>query len=182
MMKRVLALCLAALALPACAAVGGDCTWREPGRDAYTGSKHTAVMSFDHIRYDQRLLLSLMVQHRPPTDMVVIGRDAIRGSTNYSYDASVNGMHFGRGRKCGTVTRDGWAADHVEVARAWCHQRWCVLVPDVCGNVAWTVRDALPSAVLHATRAAPEPASIWLVLVAVGVCLFIRSRARGRRP
>jgi len=178
-------LVLWALLLPslAGAAVGGDCTWRDPGAEPYTGSRHAAVMSFDHIRFDQRLLLSLMVQHRPPSDVVAIGRDGIHGARGYSYDASVNGMHFGRGRRCGTVTRDGWDAGHTETARAWCRGRWCVLVPDVCGNVFWTVRDQLPAGVLReaTTRSVPEPGALWLVLAGLAAAAFITWRSRAHR-
>lgn len=180
MTKHMLALCLAGSAVAASAAVGGDCTWRDPGAEPYTGSRHAAVMSFDHIRYDERWILSLMVQYRPPSDVVAIGRDGIRGSTSYSYDASVNGMHFGRGRRCGTVTRDGWPADHTETAKAWCRGRWCVLVPDVCGNVAWTVRDLTPAGVARsvAPRSVPEPGALWLVLGALAAAVAARTIRR----
>ena len=173
-------LMLLALCGPAHAMVGGDCTWSDPGREPYTGSRHTAVMSFDHIRYDKRWLLSLMVQYRQPSDVVAIGRDGIRGSTSYSYDASVNGMHFGRGRRCGTVTRDGWASDHTETARAWCVDRWCVLVPDVCGNVAWTVRDLTPAGVMRSAmaRPVPEPSTLWTVLAGLAAGAFVSRRRK----
>lgn len=166
---------------PAYALVSADCTWGSPGANAYTGSKHAAVMSFTHIRYDKRVLLSLMVQHRPPSDIVSIGRSSITGHRAYSYDSSVNGMHFGRGQVCATVTRDGWSDDHIEVAKAYCLQRWCVLVPDVCGNVSWTVRDELPAAVLLGTsaRAVPEPSSLWLVLLALAMAAISQYRRRG---
>jgi hypothetical protein len=167
-------------ALPALGMAGSDCTWNAPGAHPYTGSKHRAVMSFDHIRYDQRVRLSLMVQYGQPTDIVSIGRSGIAGHSAYSYDASVNGMHFGRGKRCATVTRDGWAADHVEVARAYCIGRWCVLVPDVCGNVAWTVRDELPTAVLRdaGIKHVPEPGALWLALVGL---LAMAVTRRGRK-
>lgn len=179
MSLRALYALLLTICAPANALIGGDCTWRDPGREPYTGSVTDAIMSFDHIRYDQRLLLSLMVRHRPPVDVVAIGRETVTGSRHFSYDRGVNGMHFGRGRVCGTVTRDGWAADQIEIARVWCLDRWCIVIPDVCGNVAWTVRYPLASEVMHkATHAVPEPGALWLVLAGLGAAIFIGRRSR----
>lgn len=163
------------------AMVGEDCTWNNPGAEPYTGPRSKAIMSYNHIRYDQRLALAFMVRHQQPSDVVAITRDGISSSSTYSYGAGVNGMHFGRGRKCGTVTRDAWPADKSETARVWCLDRWCILIPDVCGNVAWTVRDALPAGVLRSLqpRNVPEPGTLALVAAAAFAALLAR---KTRRP
>lgn len=183
--SRALAVATSMLALagPAHAAVGGDCTWREPGREPYTGSAARALMSFEHIAGHRRLALLGQIALGRPDDVVRIKRGSITGSPLLAYDPGIYDMHFGAGRRCGNVSREGWADDQTEIADVYRSGRWCVIRPRVCGNWAWTICDQVPAAGMRgaSVHQVPEPGSLWLVLAGLGAAALITSRARASR-
>lgn len=136
--------------------------WNKPGENPYIGSRSSAVMSYKFSVTD-RVLLTLAVLHRKPTDRVQITRDAIVGDPSVRYSAALNGMHFGKGQHAGDdISRAGWAYGHSEPASMWCLPVLCIVIPDICGNVSWTVRELLPQHGL--VNKVPEPKTIWMVL------------------
>lgn len=178
-MRPLILAALLAIASTTHAAVGGS--WDGPGEHPFTGSPFSAVMSYSHIPYLDRLSLAYAVRHTKPHARIEITRTEILGEAGVRYSSALNGMHFARGVKAGdNISRAGWAADHTELASAWCRGSWCIVVPDVCNNVSWTVREILPTYGLHtAPRRVPEPASIALVLSALlGAAIFTNRKAR----
>jgi hypothetical protein len=150
------------------------CSWDQPGRDPYTGSPIAAVLSYTNIPAAARVKLAARVRLPEwvslgrPDDTPDITRHGI-ASVRMQYVTDVSDMHFGRGSTCGSVTRQAWAGDHAEPARAYCEGEWCIVVPDVCGNVSWarrelptTARGAAPAA----AREVPEPPALALAAVA----------------
>lgn len=115
-----------------------DCTWNDPGIDPYTGSARAAIMAFAQIPQGVRAALVTRAESKDLAydEVVVIDRDAIRGRARYAPE--LRSMHFGsRGRICDTVSRAGWAPDHVETAMVFCESGYCVARPAVCNN--WSI-------------------------------------------
>ena len=118
-----------------------DCTWTDPGSDPYTGSARAAIMAFAQIPQAVRTALIERAESNGLTydEVVVIDRDAIRGSARYAPE--LRSMHFGsRGRICDTVSRTGWSAEHVETAMVFCEAGYCVARPAVCNNWSMVTR------------------------------------------
>ena len=110
------------------------CDWTDPGHDRYTGTVASAIAAYNFPLATQSALIRAF-EAREFTDTVVIDRDTIRGK-RHAYAPDIRAMHFGsRGRRCATVTRTGWAPDHVETALVVCAGGECVAWPAVCGNV-----------------------------------------------
>lgn len=176
----VLAAFLACFSLQSNAEVGGDCSWDKTGHDPYTGSTYTAVMGFKDMDYRSRLALNMLIQWGKPTDVVSIGQYAITGSKDYVYSPILKDMHFGKNRKCATVSRAGWSPTHIEVADAYRVGNYCALKPKVCGNLSWTYCHLSPTAGLNGknTNKTPEPGTIGLVLLAIGLMAFISHRGK----
>ena len=110
------------------------CDWTDPGHDRYTGTVVSAIAAY-HLPLETQSALIRAFEAREFTDTIVIDRDTIRGKT-HEYAPDTRAMHFGsRGRRCDTVTRTGWAPDHVETALVVCAGGECIAWPAVCGNV-----------------------------------------------
>ena len=120
-------------------------------------------MSYTHIPVLDRLAIAWQVRFGKPDDRVGVYLDRIVGGSGSQYGSALYGMHFGRTTKCEEVTRTGWAAGHIEPASAYCRGRWCVVIPDVCGNISWATRDLSAPPVNHV----PTPATFGLVLTAL---------------
>lgn len=115
-----------------------ECTWSDPGIDPYTGSARAAIMAFAQIPRAVRGALVARAESKDLAydEVVVIDRDAIRGRARYAPE--LRSMHFGsRGSICDTVSRAGWAAEHVETAMVFCASGYCVARPAVCNN--WSI-------------------------------------------
>lgn len=152
------------------------CSWDQPGRDPFTGSPIAAVLSYSHIPAAARVRLAARVRAGTPDDTPDITRDGI-ASVRVQYATDLHDMHFGRGSTCATVTRQAWAPDHVEPARAYCEGEWCIVVPVVCGNVSWARRELPVARGLALAGSVPEPAG-W-ALAAVGLVAIGAVRRKG---
>jgi len=131
------------------------CSWDAPGRDRYTGSVPAAIIAFGLPLATQSKLIAAF-EAREFVDAVVIDRDAIRGRT-FDYAPEISAMHFGsRGRICGTVTRTGWSAEHVETALVLCADGECIAWPAVCGNVFRLARRERAEKLAGPPAAVPE--------------------------
>lgn len=109
------------------------CDWNSPGTDPYGGTVAAAIAAYHLPIATQEALIQAFEARQ--FDTVVIDRDSIRGKT-HDYEPTIREMHFGtRGRICGTVTRDGWSAEHVETAIVVCAGDECFAYPAVCRNV-----------------------------------------------
>ena len=112
----------------------GACSWDAPGADRYTGTVPAAIVAYGLPIATQSALIEAF-ERRQFTDSVVIDRDTIRGRS-HDYAPDIRAMHFGdRGRICGTVTRTGWSAEHVETALVICAGGECIAWPSACGNL-----------------------------------------------
>lgn len=130
------------------------CTWDAPGADRYTGTTAAAVASYADIPEPARRELLRKVDRHEFDDMVVVTRDAISGTREYS--AVITGMHFGsRGKVCRTVTRNKWADSASEGGLVYCADNHCILIPAVCGNVSRVTRRTPPVPQLPATGLLP---------------------------
>jgi PEP-CTERM motif len=131
-----------------------QCTWDAPGADRYTGTTAAAVAYYTDIPEAARRGLLRKVDRHEFDDMVVITRDAVAGTHEYS--AVITSMHFGsKGKVCSTVTRNKWSDTASEGGLVYCAEEHCILVPAVCGNVARVTRRAAPVAPLAATGLLP---------------------------
>ena len=143
------------------------CSWDAPNSDRYSGLVSAAIAAYGLPIQTQSALIAAF-ERREFTDSVVIDRDTIRGKS-YEYAPDIRAMHFGsRGRICGTVTRAGWSAEHVETALVVCALGECIAWPAVCGNVFRLTRRAgadrpefaplgVPAAALVDAFDAPQP-------------------------
>lgn len=110
------------------------CDWDLGHNHRYTGTVAAAVASYGFPLATQRGLVDAW-ERRDFADMVAIDRDSIRGRSA-EYDPGIRQMHFGgAGRVCAEVTRNTWAADHVEMAVVVCSGGECVAIPSRCLNV-----------------------------------------------
>lgn len=111
-----------------------SCDWQTPDADRFTGTVASAIAAYGLPLATQSALIAAF-ERREFTDSIVIDRDSIRGKS-HEYAPDIRAMHFGsRGRICGTVTRAGWSAEHVETALVVCALGECIAWPAVCGNV-----------------------------------------------
>ena len=94
------------------------------------GHNHPVVTEPVRARLRQRM------QAHDFDDIATIGADQIKGAAEYD---DLRGMHFGKNRMCGTVTRH-WKPDHREVGIVYCEADHCLIVPTVCGNIAQVTR------------------------------------------
>lgn len=158
-------------------------SWAKPGENPFRGSVWTAVMSYKHIPYADRVRLALRVQYDKPDDVAIIRKSGIEAMRDWSYAGGINDMHFGRNRVHKTVDMSAWPDDHTEAANVWCSGVWCIGAPIVCNNIFWTTRDQIPqqsARSLGAPRSVqqvPEPGVLGLTLLAVAAAI----RMTGRR-
>lgn len=111
-----------------------DCSWDRPGADPFMGDVVAAVDRYTDITPQVREQLKQRMRARQYDEIVVIGRDTIRGKQYY--DARISQMHFGQGRVCRNVTRAGWSDKMEERGLVYCVQGDCILVPTICRNVS----------------------------------------------
>lgn len=127
------------LAASSIAALPTTCAWDDPGRDPFLGEVPAAIDVYDDIPPSVRARLKERMARHAYDDFVEITRDRIDGVRDY--DPGITAMHFGsKGRRCATVTRDGWKPDHREHGLVYCEDGHCILVPTVCRNVSRIVR------------------------------------------
>lgn len=164
------------------------CDWTHPGADPYRGSRWDAVMRRDGIALAVRLRLAWRLwKGTPPDAQAIITRDGIASATpgiDLPPDGQPWDLNFGAGRTCRLVLRDGWAADHTELADLWCTATHCEGIVRTCGNHFWVER---LSPALMTTRTAAqiaqqqgpahrvdEPGSLGLMLLAGAVAGWLR--------
>lgn len=127
------------LAASSIAALPTTCAWDDPGRDPFLGEVPAAIDVYKDIPPETRARLKDRMARHAYDDFVEIRRDTIAGTRDY--DPGITAMHFGsKGRRCATVTRDGWGPDHREHGLVYCEDEHCILVPTVCRNVSRIVR------------------------------------------
>lgn len=130
-------------------------------------------MSYSHIPLPDRLAIAWQVRFGKPDDLIDIRADRIVGAAGAQYGAALYGMHFGRNTRCDETSRAAWPAGHTEPARAYCRGHWCVVIPEVCGNVSWITRDP---AVAPTIRRVPAPATGGLALTALAAAAYTTRR------
>ena len=168
------------LASPTWAAIVGD--WSNPGRDPFRGSRIFAVLYLD-LPWPEKLEIVKLMILRTPTGRANITATGIEDGDEIQFTDDVNDMHFGRDRFHPRVSRAGWPPGHVEPATFYCAGQWCVGEPDVCKNIFWTRRYVAPKPIVDTKaakkaggNAAPEPGTLWLVLVAVVAVIVLSNR------
>lgn len=133
-----------------------SCSWNQPGRNPYTGRQGDAIWRLSNVPAYTREKLIDSVAWTLPTDRVWITRDRIWGKREY---AGLRDMHFGSGLVCRWPQYSGWDKNHMEAASVWCESGTCVIIPDVCGNVAQVTKvgnHAVPPPASPALRSLPE--------------------------
>ena len=158
-----------------------DCTWNEPGLNAYQGSVVAAVARYKYPR-DVQDRLAERAKRFDFDFLIEIRRDSVVGS---GVEWTLADMHYGRRDMCkGNVARDKWPATQLERALAYCEASYCIAVPFVCRNVSRLLPvlprhtstvsryrslpgDSLAAPRLPPVRPVPEPGSLWLALAAL---------------
>jgi hypothetical protein len=115
-----------------------SCVWDHPGADSFTGNLSAAVDRYRDLPADVRQRLKARMAAHDYDDLVDISRDEIRGRRRYAPD--IRDMHFGEGRVCRSVTRQGWTEAHRERGLVYCEDGHCLLIPTVCRNLSRILR------------------------------------------
>lgn len=114
-----------------------NCSWDAPGANPYQGAPHTAVYAYADIPKPIQDRLSERMSKLQYDDVAVISRTDIQGASQYT---DLRYMHFGMGKVCKTVTRNGWRPGATEVGLIYCEEEHCLIVPTVCRNVSRVTR------------------------------------------
>jgi len=125
------------MALAASLQTSAHCSWDRPNQRPFTGDVVAAVDHYRDLPPDVRQRLKARLQRHDYDDLVEIRRDRIEGLRHY--EPEIRGMHFGANAMCRTVSRRGWANDHVERGLVYCDTGHCLMVPTVCRNVSRVV-------------------------------------------
>jgi hypothetical protein len=137
-------------------------------------------MSYAHIPVWDRLSLAWQVRWGKPSAHVDIGQRGIVGSPAIDF-GDVQGMHFGKGRRCDTVDRSQWPLGRTEPAAIYRRGNYCIVVPTVCGNISWATCHSNGLAYTGAVRAVPEPSTLLLTIAAISGMILLRGRFRASR-
>lgn len=142
-MKYFLALVLALFLTPSWAVsmTQQNCSWDHPGANPYTGNVSDAVDYYFDIPKATRAVLKTRITTHSYDEIVDITKYGISGKEGYG--TTVSEMHFGPNLICTNVTRTRWPENMVQKASMYCEDKYCVIVPFVCGNISrvWKTKD-----------------------------------------
>lgn len=159
-----------------------DCSWNNPGSNAYYHSPATAVATYPYPEATKKILIDKM-NRRVYDDLVVIDAKGIYGLREYT---NLRNMHFGKNTVCKNVDRSKWG-NFMTRGLVYCAHDNCLIVPFICKNVAEVTqlnpkaiypddspywRNPRPPVTPPDRNKVPLPSSLWLVLLALAGVLF----------
>lgn len=155
--------------------------WSQPGSNRYTSPVHKAINTYTDIPADIRAKLIAKSESKQYDDIVEIDLNGIHGRKN-SY-TNLRQMFFGVNVRAEVVTRKAWPAHQIERGFVYIEGGYAILVPFICTNVSRV--DVIPLAprpsvvqepvVSKGPFLVPEPSSLALSVLGVGLC-FVLSR------
>lgn len=171
-----------------------ECSWSNPGANPYRGTISDAVSFYLDIPAATRETLKARITAGQADELVEIGKYSVRSSTGAFYAPQITDMHFGPNLVCNNITRTRWPENMVQKAAMYCEDKYCVIIPFICGNISRIERaDRLvllpkvpvqPPVYEHGVPAwkppteVPEPGSVMLLLVGVAGMMFVRKTKR----
>ena len=196
-------LLLATLAAPAHAVSMSqqECSWSNPGANPYRGTISDAVSFYLDIPAATREALKARITAGQVDELVEITKYSVRSPTGAFYSPVINDMHFGPNLVCNTITRSRWPENMVQKAAMYCEDKYCIIVPFICGNISRIERaDRLvqlpkvpvqPPVYEHGVPAwkpptgvateVPEPGSVMLLLAGVAGIIATRTSVFRKR-
>lgn len=113
------------------------CSWDRPGVNRYRGTIADAVNRYKDIPVGIRNQLIFRMDSTDYDEIATITRDSIEGESEggATYE-NLRSMHFGDNKVCDTVSRAKWKDDQTERGLIYCEDKYCIIVPTVCGNVS----------------------------------------------
>jgi len=169
-----------------------DCSWDSPGHNPYRGNIEDAINYYREIPTPVRETLKARITAGQADELVAITKYAVKSSTGAFYAPAITDMHFGPNLVCNTITRSRWPENMVQKAAMYCEDKYCVIVPFICGNISRIERvDRLvelpkpptqPPVYEHGVPAwkppteVPEPGSVMLLLAGACGILFTRRK------
>jgi len=152
--------------------MANKCNWNNPGSNPFVGSVELALQSY---KFPKKVVDSLAekIKQNDYTSEALITKD---GVISNGYAFSLRDMHWGNNQKCiGNVNRDNWSANHKEKAKIFCEGNHCVIIPEVCNNIAKiTYFEKVPEWHNKKPTPMPEPSSMVLFGIALVLLFIIR--------
>lgn len=166
-----------------------NCSWDKPGLNPYKGTVSDAVDYYLDIPRKTREILKSRITANNYDEVVDITKQGIFGKRGYG--PTIEEMHFGPNLICTNVTRTRWPETMVQKGSMYCEDKYCILVPAVCGNIS-RVRKAenvpprpsfkipegyLPPSIQTSTPL-PEPGSVALMVLGLASLVLVRKKRK----
>jgi hypothetical protein len=111
-----------------------NCAWDNPGSNPYMGTMTDAIARYTEIPSADRAMLIKAINEKKYDDIVLITRDKIIGSTEYS--PHITNMHFGMSTVCKNTSRKTWDKNRIERGLVFSTPNVTIMIPTVCRNVS----------------------------------------------